>query len=115
MSMARNACDAATAAAAPASCYTTQPRWLSDASCKGQQSITTSRWERLSAEEKIRKKKVWEHRKEILHNFEIPPYSTPPRAELDVSLESDNAEEDQEVLDDPEHEDEDEVGNDSYT
>ena len=116
ISMARNtpdpaACDAAnaTAAVAPASGYSTQRRQLSEAICKGQHSFTTSRWDRLSPEEKIRKKKGWQHRKEILKHFEIPPYSTPPRTDLDVSLESDNDEEDQEVLDDLEHEEEDEV------
>jgi hypothetical protein len=114
MSMARNtpdraACDAANAAAAPASGYTTRPRQLSEARCKGQHSFTTSRWERLSPEEKVKKKKGWENRKEILKHFEIPPYSTPPRTDLDVSLESDNNEEDQEVLDNLDHEEEEEV------
>ena len=109
--MARNthepaACDAAnaTAAVAPASGYSTQRRQLSEATGQGQHSFSTSRWERLSPEEKIRKKKGWQQRKEVLKHFEIPPYSTPPRTDLDVSLESDNEEEDQEILDDLDHE-----------
>ena len=58
MSTARNTpdpatCDAAnaTAAVAPASGYLTQPHQLSEASRKGQQSFTPSRWERLNKEE----------------------------------------------------------------
>ena len=100
MSMARNtpdpaACDAAnaTAAAAPASGYPTQPRQLSEASRKGHHHFTTSRWENLSQEEKIKKKEGWQNRKEIIKQFEISPFTTPPRTDLDVSLESDNNEE----------------------
>ena len=64
-----------------------------------------SSWEKLSSEEKLKKKKVWEHRKTTLEYFEIPPGSTPPRnSEQDVYLDSDYGEEDQEVLDDLEHE-----------
>ena len=67
--------------------------------------------EKLSAEEKLKKKKIWEHRQNTLNHFEIPPYSTPPRnAELDVSLDNDNGEEDQEVLDDLENEEKEEQG-----
>ena len=70
-----------------------------------------SRWEKLSSEEKLKKKKIWEYRKNTLNHFEIPPYSTPPRnAELDVSLDSDNGEEEQEVLDDLENEEQEEKG-----
>ena len=63
-------------------------------------------WEKLSSEEKLKKKKIWEHRKNTLNHFEIPPYSR--NAELDVSLGSDNGEEEQEVLDDLEHEEQEE-------
>ena len=72
---------------------------------QGQHYCTSSKWERLSAEERLRKKKVWEQIKSTLHHFEIPPFSTPPRnAEEDVSLEDDMEEEDQEVLEDLEQE-----------
>ena len=72
---------------------------------------TMPNWEKLSSEEKLKKRKIWEHRQNTLEHFEIPPFSTPPRnAELDVSLEDDNGEEDQEVLDDLEHEEEEEQG-----
>ena len=43
-----------------------------------------------------------------MKQFEISPFTTPPRTDLDVSLESDNNEEDQEVLDDLDHEEEEE-------
>ena len=70
-----------------------------------------SSWEKLSSEEKLKKRKIWDHRKTTLEHFEIPPYSTPPRnAELDVSLDNDNGEEDQEVLDDLENEEKEEQG-----
>ena len=70
-----------------------------------------SLWEKLSAEEKLQKKKSWEHRRNTLNHFEIPPYGTPPRnAELDVSLDNDYGEEDQEVLDDLENEEQEEKG-----
>ena len=59
----------------------------------------------LSEEEKLRKRKVWEHRKNILHHFEIYPFSTQPRNPvLNVSLESENGEEDQEAREDLEQE-----------
>ena len=65
----------------------------------------TSRWERLSPEERDKKRKLWKHRQEILGHYEIPPFGTPPRNEdLDVSLEDDYGAEDQEVLDDLEDE-----------
>ena len=68
-----------------------------------------SRWEKLSPEERDKKKRVWEHRQETLEFYEIPPFGTPPRnAELDVSIEDDYGEEDQEVLDDLEHEEKEE-------
>ena len=51
----------------------------------GRVTGTMSRWEKLSPEEKLKKKKIWEHRENTLSHFEIPPYSTPPRnAELDI-------------------------------
>ena len=69
------------------------------------------KWEKLSPEERLKKRRIWENRQNTLEHFEIPPFSTPPRnAELDVSLEDDNGEEDQEVLDDLEHEEEEEQG-----
>ena len=50
------------------------------------------------------KRKYDRSEKNILQHFKIPPFNTPPRsAELDVSLESNNGEEDQEMLDDLEH------------
>ena len=82
-------------------------KWYAE--IKGQQSLPKSRWDRLSAEEKLRKKRGWQHRKQILDYFEIQPYSTPPRAGPDASLGNDNAAEDQEVLDDLEHEEQEEV------
>ena len=59
------------------------------------------RWEGLSTEERLQKKRSWVHRRDTLSHFGIVPYGTPPRnAELDVSLDNDCGEEDQEVLDD---------------
>ena len=76
------------------------PCQLVDATGQGQQSFTISRWERLSAEEKLKKRKIWENRKNTLEYVEIPPFCTPPRnAERDMSLEDKNGEEDQEVMD----------------
>ena len=45
---------------------------------EGQCSYTTSRWDRLSEEEKMRKRKVWENRRRVMLHFEIPPFSTLP-------------------------------------
>ena len=65
-------------------------------------------WKKLSPEEKLKKRKLWDHRQNILEHYEIPSHPTPPRnAELDVSLDNDQEildELDQEVMDDLEHE-----------
>ena len=45
----------------------------------------TSRWERLSPEERDKKRRLWKHRQELLGYYEIQPFGTPPRNEdLDV-------------------------------
>ena len=56
----------------------------------------------------MRKKKVWEHRKSIMHHFEILEFLTPPsNVAMQVSLESNNEDKDLEVLDDLEYEEQD--------
>ena len=101
MCVARNtrnpaACDAAIAAAtaAPAGGYPTQPHQPPEASQKGHHYFKISRWKSLSQEEKVKKKEGWQNRTKIIRQFEISPFTTPPRTDLDVSLESDNNEED---------------------
>ena len=72
---------------------------------QGSSREAMSRWEKLTPEERKKKKRVWEHRQEILEHYEIQPFGTPPRnPELDVTLEDDYGDEDQEDLDDLEHE-----------